>query len=195
MPVPMPRCSIVTPRGWLSPRSPPISKPKSLWIRWDPVSRVEEGWTRGYLFGMACPDQLSSRQYAVWLVLWVGWNAFIICFYLEVGRLSQVMSPPASSSSLHPPSLPPSILLLFIPPSSFPLCLPILPAVLPPPSPAPQLCPSKGTQSLWVLPPWQQSTHAGGGLQHGAPMCAWDGQTDGSGQGGWGGGFEAGVQN
>ncbi|KFV05174.1 Sodium/potassium-transporting ATPase subunit beta-1-interacting protein 1, partial [Tauraco erythrolophus] len=22
-------------------------------------------------------------------VLWVGWNAFIICFYLEVGRLSQ----------------------------------------------------------------------------------------------------------
>uniref|UniRef100_A0A670JNQ9 Sodium/potassium-transporting ATPase subunit beta-1-interacting protein n=1 Tax=Podarcis muralis TaxID=64176 RepID=A0A670JNQ9_PODMU len=27
--------------------------------------------------------------YAVWLVLWVGWNAFIICFYLEVGHLSQ----------------------------------------------------------------------------------------------------------
>ncbi|EOB04378.1 Sodium/potassium-transporting ATPase subunit beta-1-interacting protein 1, partial [Anas platyrhynchos] len=25
----------------------------------------------------------------VWLVLWVGWNAFIICFYLEVGHLSQ----------------------------------------------------------------------------------------------------------
>ena len=24
------------------------------------------------------------------LVLWVGWNAFIICFYLEVGQLSQV---------------------------------------------------------------------------------------------------------
>lgn len=29
-------------------------------------------------------------QYAVWLVLWVGWNSFIICFYLEVGNLSQV---------------------------------------------------------------------------------------------------------
>lgn len=29
-------------------------------------------------------------QYAVWLVVWVGWNAFIICFYLEVGHLSQV---------------------------------------------------------------------------------------------------------
>ncbi|XP_066494889.1 sodium/potassium-transporting ATPase subunit beta-1-interacting protein 1 [Tiliqua scincoides] len=27
--------------------------------------------------------------YAAWLVLWVGWNAFIICFYLEVGHLSQ----------------------------------------------------------------------------------------------------------
>lgn len=31
-------------------------------------------------------------QYAVWLVLWVGWNSFIICFYLEVGNLSQVSS-------------------------------------------------------------------------------------------------------
>uniref|UniRef100_A0A672RPE1 Sodium/potassium-transporting ATPase subunit beta-1-interacting protein n=1 Tax=Sinocyclocheilus grahami TaxID=75366 RepID=A0A672RPE1_SINGR len=28
-------------------------------------------------------------QYAVWLVVWVGWNSFIICFYLEVGHLSQ----------------------------------------------------------------------------------------------------------
>ncbi|XP_026638080.1 sodium/potassium-transporting ATPase subunit beta-1-interacting protein 1 [Microtus ochrogaster] len=30
-----------------------------------------------------------STEYAAWLVLWVGWNAFIICFYLEVGQLSQ----------------------------------------------------------------------------------------------------------
>ncbi|XP_060266593.1 sodium/potassium-transporting ATPase subunit beta-1-interacting protein 1 isoform X4 [Ovis aries] len=29
------------------------------------------------------------QLYAAWLVLWVGWNAFIICFYLEVGQLSQ----------------------------------------------------------------------------------------------------------
>ncbi|KPP62310.1 hypothetical protein Z043_119515 [Scleropages formosus] len=29
--------------------------------------------------------------YAVWLVLWVTWNVFIICFYLEVGDLSKVM--------------------------------------------------------------------------------------------------------
>ncbi|XP_068125407.1 sodium/potassium-transporting ATPase subunit beta-1-interacting protein 1 isoform X1 [Hyperolius riggenbachi] len=27
--------------------------------------------------------------YSVWLALWVAWNAFIICFYLEVGHLSQ----------------------------------------------------------------------------------------------------------
>lgn len=32
----------------------------------------------------------SVWQYAVWLVLWVGWNSFIICFYLEVGNLTQV---------------------------------------------------------------------------------------------------------
>ncbi|KAI5090784.1 sodium/potassium transporting ATPase interacting 2 [Silurus meridionalis] len=29
-------------------------------------------------------------QYAVWLVLWVTWNVFVICFYLEVGDLSKV---------------------------------------------------------------------------------------------------------
>ncbi|MGH0188691.1 UNVERIFIED_CONTAM: hypothetical protein FKN15_029924 [Acipenser sinensis] len=32
---------------------------------------------------------LWAQLYAVWLVLWVGWNSFIICFYLEVGHLSQ----------------------------------------------------------------------------------------------------------
>lgn len=35
---------------------------------------------------------LSLLQYAVWLVLWVAWNVFIICFYLEVGDLSKVTS-------------------------------------------------------------------------------------------------------
>jgi len=35
---------------------------------------------------------LSFLQYAVWLVLWVAWNVFIICFYLEVGDLSKVIS-------------------------------------------------------------------------------------------------------
>ncbi|NWH30696.1 NKAI2 protein, partial [Chloropsis hardwickii] len=27
--------------------------------------------------------------YAVWLVLWVTWNVFVICFYLEAGDLSK----------------------------------------------------------------------------------------------------------
>ncbi|XP_059805368.1 sodium/potassium-transporting ATPase subunit beta-1-interacting protein 1 isoform X7 [Hypanus sabinus] len=31
----------------------------------------------------------SLQLYAGWLVLWVAWNSFIICFYLEVGQLSQ----------------------------------------------------------------------------------------------------------
>lgn len=31
-----------------------------------------------------------SVQYAAWLVMWMTWNVFIICFYLEVGDLSRV---------------------------------------------------------------------------------------------------------
>lgn len=31
-----------------------------------------------------------SPQYAAWLVMWMTWNVFIICFYLEVGDLSRV---------------------------------------------------------------------------------------------------------
>ena len=169
------------PWGWLSPRSPPVSKPKSLWIWWDPASGAKGGWTGRCLFGMACPDRFSSRQYAVWLVLWVGWNAFIICFYLEVGRLSQVT---------------PAACLLFLPPSSFPLHLPILPAVLPSPSPASQLCPPKrdpepvGAPTLVAKHPLGCGGCLPGGsrLQHRAPGRAWDRQTDGSGQSGGGGG-------
>ncbi|XP_061614884.1 sodium/potassium-transporting ATPase subunit beta-1-interacting protein 4 isoform X3 [Phyllopteryx taeniolatus] len=29
------------------------------------------------------------RQYTVWAALWVAWNVFIICFYLDVGGLSK----------------------------------------------------------------------------------------------------------
>lgn len=55
-----------------------------------------------------CPDRPAlCRQYAVWLVLWVGWNAFIICFYLEVGHLSQV-SPKVSVVSVAAASRPSS---------------------------------------------------------------------------------------
>uniref|UniRef100_A0A8C4UH19 Sodium/potassium-transporting ATPase subunit beta-1-interacting protein n=2 Tax=Neoaves TaxID=3078114 RepID=A0A8C4UH19_FALTI len=41
------------------------------------------------IFGTIQYRSKYLMMYAVWLVLWVGWNAFIICFYLEVGRLSQ----------------------------------------------------------------------------------------------------------
>ncbi|XP_067111887.1 sodium/potassium-transporting ATPase subunit beta-1-interacting protein 1 isoform X3 [Osmerus mordax] len=44
------------------------------------------------ILGVFGTVQFRSRYlvlYAVWLVLWVGWNSFIICFYLEVGHLSQ----------------------------------------------------------------------------------------------------------
>lgn len=62
-----------------------------------------------------CPNQQVSMclsvQYAVWLVMWMTWNVFIICFYLEVGDLSRV-SRCFSSSGGHcsnntPPSHPP----------------------------------------------------------------------------------------
>ncbi|NP_001414063.1 sodium/potassium-transporting ATPase subunit beta-1-interacting protein 1 isoform 5 precursor [Mus musculus] len=45
------------------------------------------------ILGIFGTVQYRSRYlilYAAWLVLWVGWNAFIICFYLEVGQLSQL---------------------------------------------------------------------------------------------------------
>ncbi|MBN3297689.1 NKAI1 protein, partial [Amia calva] len=44
------------------------------------------------ILGIFGTMQYRSRyliMYALWLVLWVGWNSFIICFYLEVGHLSQ----------------------------------------------------------------------------------------------------------
>lgn len=41
-------------------------------------------------FYMCTYMRVCHFQYAVWLVVWVGWNSFIICFYLEVGHLSQV---------------------------------------------------------------------------------------------------------
>lgn len=53
-------------------------------------------------------------QYAAWLVMWMTWNVFIICFYLEVGDLSRVriyIFKPLTSRSVgavqqrQPPSL------------------------------------------------------------------------------------------
>ncbi|XP_062049196.1 sodium/potassium-transporting ATPase subunit beta-1-interacting protein 1 isoform X3 [Lepus europaeus] len=54
------------------------------------------------ILGIFGTVQYRSRYlilYAAWLVLWVGWNAFIICFYLEVGQLSQ--APLLPGSGLH----------------------------------------------------------------------------------------------
>lgn len=42
------------------------------------------------IYFCVCVSACAHFQYAVWLVIWVGWNSFIICFYLEVGHLSQV---------------------------------------------------------------------------------------------------------
>lgn len=36
------------------------------------------------------PSPTLSFQYTIWTALWVTWNVFIICFYLEVGGLSKV---------------------------------------------------------------------------------------------------------
>ncbi|KAL1253987.1 hypothetical protein QQF64_016216 [Cirrhinus molitorella] len=42
------------------------------------------------LFGTVQFRPRYVTGYAVWLVLWVAWNVFIICFYLEVGDLSKM---------------------------------------------------------------------------------------------------------
>ena len=31
-----------------------------------------------------------SFQYSTWSLIWLGWNVFVICLYLEVGVLSRV---------------------------------------------------------------------------------------------------------
>lgn len=60
------------------------SDTSSLWVHLSPVYSIS-------VF-MRKLMSVSVWQYAAWLVLWVGWNSFIICFYLEVGNLSQVKS-------------------------------------------------------------------------------------------------------
>lgn len=57
-------------------------------------------------------------QYTVWAAIWVAWNVFIICFYLEVGGLSKVrMSKfqPAVFSGFSFMCLHPIEALLFVP--------------------------------------------------------------------------------
>uniref|UniRef100_A0AAV2K8J4 Sodium/potassium-transporting ATPase subunit beta-1-interacting protein n=1 Tax=Knipowitschia caucasica TaxID=637954 RepID=A0AAV2K8J4_KNICA len=45
--------------------------------------------------------------YATWLVVWMTWNVFIICFYLEVGDLSRVRRPRAFSFAFYTPVMSP----------------------------------------------------------------------------------------
>ncbi|XP_062835232.1 sodium/potassium-transporting ATPase subunit beta-1-interacting protein 2 isoform X6 [Anolis carolinensis] len=42
------------------------------------------------LFGTIQYRPRYITGYAVWLVLWITWNVFIICFYLEAGDLSKL---------------------------------------------------------------------------------------------------------
>ncbi|KAL8179646.1 UNVERIFIED_CONTAM: hypothetical protein K2H54_070310 [Gekko kuhli] len=35
-------------------------------------------------------SHIRGGRYAIWTAIWVTWNIFIICFYLEVGGLSKV---------------------------------------------------------------------------------------------------------
>lgn len=32
----------------------------------------------------------ARLQYGIWILLWIGWNTFLICFYLNVGILNRV---------------------------------------------------------------------------------------------------------
>ncbi|KAM7118876.1 sodium/potassium-transporting ATPase subunit beta-1-interacting protein 2 isoform 4-T4 [Ciconia maguari] len=43
------------------------------------------------LFGTIQYRPRYITGYAVWLVLWVTWNVFVICFYLEAGDLSKAL--------------------------------------------------------------------------------------------------------
>uniref|UniRef100_A0A8C0JFZ0 Sodium/potassium-transporting ATPase subunit beta-1-interacting protein n=1 Tax=Chelonoidis abingdonii TaxID=106734 RepID=A0A8C0JFZ0_CHEAB len=43
------------------------------------------------LFGTIQYRPRYVTGYAIWLVFWVTWNVFVICFYLEAGDLSKVI--------------------------------------------------------------------------------------------------------
>uniref|UniRef100_H0ZNJ3 Sodium/potassium-transporting ATPase subunit beta-1-interacting protein n=1 Tax=Taeniopygia guttata TaxID=59729 RepID=H0ZNJ3_TAEGU len=56
------------------------------------------------LFGTIQYRPRYITGYAVWLVLWVTWNVFVICFYLEAGDLSKgenCFDFPIGSEDLH----------------------------------------------------------------------------------------------
>ncbi|NWR10748.1 NKAI2 protein, partial [Paradoxornis webbianus] len=57
------------------------------------------------LFGTIQYRPRYITGYAVWLVLWVTWNVFVICFYLEAGDLSKGCVTPAPTAVLLPGSV------------------------------------------------------------------------------------------
>ncbi|XP_032815202.1 sodium/potassium-transporting ATPase subunit beta-1-interacting protein 3-like [Petromyzon marinus] len=53
------------------------------------------------LFGALQYRPRYLTAYAVWMVLWVSWNVFLVCFYLEVGGLSKDSDTLTFHASIH----------------------------------------------------------------------------------------------
>ncbi|KAA0708379.1 Sodium/potassium-transporting ATPase subunit beta-1-interacting protein 2 [Triplophysa tibetana] len=73
------------------------------------------------LFGTVQFRPRYVTGYAVWLVLWMAWNVFIICFYLEVGDLlkrPERSSPSEGLATCHSSSFVAEFESLYKPPES-----------------------------------------------------------------------------
>uniref|UniRef100_A0A8C4QLD7 Sodium/potassium-transporting ATPase subunit beta-1-interacting protein n=1 Tax=Eptatretus burgeri TaxID=7764 RepID=A0A8C4QLD7_EPTBU len=53
------------------------------------------------LFGALQYRPRYLALYAIWMVLWVTWNTFLVCFYLEVGGLSKDSDILTFQASVH----------------------------------------------------------------------------------------------
>ena len=47
---------------------------------------------------------VDFSQYSVWNFIFIGWNAFLVCFYLNVGVLDRVSRRNAEAISLWAPA-------------------------------------------------------------------------------------------
>ncbi|KAI1240975.1 hypothetical protein IHE44_0009431 [Lamprotornis superbus] len=68
---------------------------------------VSRYWSREVFPYTALKQASITRvilRYAIWLVLWVTWNVFVICFYLEAGDLSKSETSADESLPAYPPS-------------------------------------------------------------------------------------------
>lgn len=43
-----------------------------------------------FVWFFLCKNENRRAQYTIWTLLWIGWNIFLICFYLNVGVLNRV---------------------------------------------------------------------------------------------------------